>query len=74
MRMRSKWRVCFQEYGAGLPRTTSLRFVNKMESDDSVDVDVEDSYMDDDCEIRKKYDRFYDNYVACNILTQFCQV
>ena len=74
MRMRSKWRVYFQEYGAGLLRTTSLRFVTKMESDDSVDVDVEDSYMDDDCEIRKKYDRFYDNYVACNILTQFCQV
>ena len=74
MRMRSKWRVCFKNTEQGLPRTTSLRFVNKMESDDSVDDDVEDSYMDDDCEIRKKYDRFYDNYVACNILTQFCQV
>lgn len=44
-----------------------------MESDDSVDVDVEDSYMDDDCEIRKKYDRLVlvlvDSYcIACNIL------
>ena len=64
----------FSRIRSRAPRTTSLRFVNKMESDDSVDVDVEDSYMDDDCEIRKKYDRFYDNYVACNLLTQFCQV
>ena len=56
MRMRSKWRASREEYGAVIPRTNSLRF-EKMESDDSVDVDVEDSYMDDDCEIRKKYDR-----------------